>query len=86
METLALLDPSTFEGIKSSLVSPKDLVWEYIHVLSDLRGQQSYLVTELVQRSTILLGLDLPPHSSVSELYALQEEDVEDDSRFEYVA
>ncbi|KAJ4305097.1 hypothetical protein N0V90_000627 [Kalmusia sp. IMI 367209] len=59
-ETLSTLPPSAVEIMAGTMVNPKDLIWEYIRVLSDIRGNKSYLLPELVQRSESLLGLTSP--------------------------
>lgn len=47
------------------MVDMKDLIWKYILVLSDIRGNSSYLLPELMQHSELLLGLTSPVQGPV---------------------
>ncbi|KAF2792112.1 hypothetical protein K505DRAFT_308240 [Melanomma pulvis-pyrius CBS 109.77] len=60
VKRLSSLPSSAVEIMAGSMVNPKDLIWEYIRVLSDIRGNTSYLLPELVQHSESLLGLTSP--------------------------
>lgn len=56
----------------ASVVNPKNLIWEYIRVLSDIRGNPSYLLPKLAQHAESLLGLTSllqPPMQSLSPFF-----------------
>jgi hypothetical protein len=48
------------QRLTASVADPKDLLWGILNVLSRIRGSQSYLLPNLLQRSSHVLGLDSP--------------------------
>jgi hypothetical protein len=73
----------------ASMVNPKDMIWEYIRVLSDIRGNPSYLLPKLTQHAESLLGLTSLLQPSVQYLspFHMQESsnfgDLEQDQNLE---
>lgn len=82
---LASLPTGAIDMLAEAVVNPRELIFEYIRVLSDIRGNSSYLLPKLVECSESLLRLNslgLSPGLSASSCHGhllLDDIDLEQD-------
>ncbi|KAL1868162.1 hypothetical protein Plec18167_008353 [Paecilomyces lecythidis] len=48
------------QRLAAAIIDPRELLWGMLSTLSKIRGSQSYLFPELLERSRSILGLDTP--------------------------
>ncbi|GAD95641.1 amylase cluster transcriptional regulator AmyR [Paecilomyces variotii No. 5] len=48
------------QRLAAAIIDPRELLWGMLTTLSKIRGSQSYLFPELLERSRSILGLDTP--------------------------